>query len=147
MIFTEAEHSPLGIVLFILLGLSLCCTVAAFILKKKRLVSYILIGSSFALAMVCFGISFSWTKLALNEEWAWEYQWSIGLFIASYSLLGPGLYFREKRFVSVFAALAFFVLLITAIALAIKAGASQLNNVTELSSFSSSNEHLFRFSN
>ena len=135
----ETKSSPFGFLMFAFLGISLLCAIAAFILKKKnRKISLILIAVSGLFAILGFGFSFPWTKLATEKDWAWQYIWSIALFIASYACLIPGLYFKEMKRLPIFLALAFFVLLIAAISLGIMAAASELDNVTDLNASSSS---------
>ena len=135
----ETKSSPFGFLMFAFLGLSLGCAIASFILKKRNAkVSMILLISSGALALLGFGFSFPWTKLATDEDWAWQYIWSIALFILAYACLIPGIYFKNYKNISVFLALGFFVLAILAITFGIMAATSKLDNVTDLNASSSS---------
>ena len=134
----ETKKSPFGFLMFACLGISLLCAIAAFILKKRnRKISLILIGCSGLFALLGFGFSFPWTKLATEEDWAWQYIWSIALFILAYACLLPGIYFKDFKNISIFLALGFFVLIILAITFGIMAATSKLDNVTDLSASSS----------
>ena len=142
MIFDDVpatKSSPFGFLMFACIGISFLCAIASFILKKKSSkVSLILIGCSGLFALIAFGLSFPWTKLATEEKWAWQYIWSIALFILAYACLIPGIYFKDYKNVSIFLALAFFVIIILAITFGIMAATSKLDNVTDLTASSSS---------